>query len=105
MPSRGGRGGTSNFFRSIGIKCSNELTAGHPISFHVTTKPLKTPRRTNARAKNICALFWMKLAPRESSAKTSDLSLITYDQICALLGLRDSKSRNGKFVVNKSCPE
>ena len=39
MPSRGGRGRTSNFFRSIGIKCSNELAAARHVSFHVTTKP------------------------------------------------------------------
>src|SRR6188472_651514 len=65
MPSRGGRGRISNFFRSIGIKCSNELAAAHHISLHVTTKVPKTPRRTNVKARNTYALIWTKQAPRE----------------------------------------
>ena len=48
-PSRGGRGRTSNFFRSIGIRCWNEPAAARRISFRVTTKPPKTAKRTTRR--------------------------------------------------------
>src|SRR5262249_11332222 len=96
----GGRGRTNNFFHSIGMECLSEPTAAPRIFFHAATKHPKTARRTNAKAKNISVLCWKKQVPRAWSVKTWALYRITCGQTCAHSVSLDSKSRNGKFVVN-----